>query len=259
MDFLNRFSLAGKTALITGAEHIYGEEIAFGLKQAGANVCLAGADVTRLNEIAKAIGGASVIEYHQRTEEAAKELAKKVEETVGVPDTFFENNSDQRLEGWNGHSFEEIYDNLQVTQTGMILTVKHIGMLMAKKKAGSVVFVTDVAALVGEDVQNFNEAPESFDHGFALTHGYVRGFYVNYARQAAGYLGENNIRCNAIAYGAKEGTVVEGYAARVIKHSHLKRLLTADDIQGIAVFLASDASQFITGTTIPVDGGYTAK
>lgn len=259
MEYLNRFSLAGKTALITGAEHIYGSEIALGLKQAGANVCLAGADMKKLNEIAELIGGASVIAYHQRTEDAAKALAEQVEKTVGIPDVFFENNSDQRLEGWNGHSFEEIYDNLQVTQTGMILTVKHIGLLMAKKQAGSVVFVTDVAALVGEDVQNFNEAPEAFDHGFALTHGYVRGFYVNYARQAAGYLGENGIRCNAIAFGAQAGSVADGYAERVIKHSHLKRLLTADDISGIAVFLASDASEFITGTTIPVDGGYTAK
>ena len=178
---------------------------------------------------------------------------------MGAPDAFFENNSDQRLDGWNGHSFEEIYDNLSVTQTGMILTVKHIGMLMAKKGAGSVVFVSDCAALVGEDVHNFTEAPEAFDHGFALNYGFVRGSYVNYARQAAGYLGENGIRCNCVAFGPLEGSVPAGYAARVVKHSQLKRTLTAEDVKGIATFLASDASAFITGATIPVDGGYSAK
>lgn len=255
---LRKFSIEGKTALINGAAHTYGAEIAEGLRSAGAKVFLAGADKAELDRLQKQTQANGVIVYSQRTEADAEAFAAEVERVMGVPDIFVENSAHVLLTGWK-HTFEEIYDNFSVTQTGMILTVKHIGMLMAKKGAGSVIFVSDYAALVGADAHNYDEAQEMLDTGFSLNYGFVSGCYVNYARQAAGYLGENGIRCNCIAFSPMAKDVQPGFAERYIKHSHLKRSITAEDIQAAAVFLGSDASGFITGTTIPVDGGYTAK
>jgi len=255
---MRQFSLTGKTALITGAAYGYGPEIAAGLRDAGARVFLAGDDPAALEALRQSVGADGAFVYHQRTEAAAEAFAAEVERVAGVPDIFVENGSHLILPGWR-HSFEEIYENFSVTQTGLMLTVKHIGMLMAKKGAGSVIFVSDYAALVGVDAQNYTDAPGMLDSGFSLNYGFIKGCYVNYARQAAGYLGENGIRCNCVAYSPMEKDVEPGFAERFVKHSHIKRMISADDVQSIAVFLAGDASGFITGAVIPVDGGYTAK
>jgi NAD(P)-dependent dehydrogenase (short-subunit alcohol dehydrogenase family) len=140
-----------------------------------------------------------------------------------------------------------------------MLTVKHLGLIMAAQGFGSMIFVSDYAALVGFDRQNYINTPEKFEQDFSLNYGFVKGSYVNYVRQAAGYLGEHNARCNCIAYAPLAENVPEGFSKAFIRHSHLKRLATARDIKAAVVFLASDASAYITGITLPVDGGYTAK
>ncbi len=259
----NLFSLKGKNALISSPEFVYGGEIAAGLYEAGAKVWFCGEDTDALRSAAgklEAIGGRveGLIEYHQSNEENAVALAREVREKMGTLDIFVENGSNVLLKGWV-HSFDEIYKHLKRTQLGLMLTVKHLGTIMAEQGFGSVIFVSDYAALVGCDVQNYADAPEKFDEDFSLDYGFVKGSYVNYARQAAGYLGEHGARCNCIAYAPMENAVPQGFANAFIKHSHLKRLAAPADIKAAAVFLASDASAYITGITMPVDGGYTAK
>ncbi len=259
----NQFSLKGKNALISSPEYVYGVEIAAGLYEAGAKVWFCGSNMDALRDAAQKLeksGGRveGLIEYHQLDEKNAISLAGEVREKLGTLDIFVDNGSNVLLKGWV-HTFEEIYDNLKRTQLGLMLTVKHLGMLMAEQGSGSVIFVSDYAALVGCDVQNYVDAPEKFDEDFSLDYGFVKGSYVNYARQAAGYLGEHDVRCNCIAYAPLENTVPLGFADSFIKHSHIKRLATPGDIKAAAVFLASDASSYITGITLPVDGGYTAK
>ena len=117
----------------------------------------------------------------------------------------------------------------------------------------------DYAALAGCDVNLYDDAPEQMAADYSLTYGFVRGSLVNYTRQAAGYLGEHQVRCNCIAFAPAQGSVSQGFADAFTRHAHLKRLTTAADIRGAVVFLASDASAYVTGVTLPVDGGYTAK
>jgi NAD(P)-dependent dehydrogenase (short-subunit alcohol dehydrogenase family) len=263
MERKNPFSLAGKKALIAFPEAPYGAEIAQGLLEAGAEVFLCGAELTALKAVAKVLKQAGcqvswLLEYRPGTEAAAAELAAKAKSAMGQIDIFAYIDPGIALKGWD-HGFQEISDNLHVTQTGLMLTVKHIGMAMAEQGAGSVLFVSDYAALVGCDAHNYDEAPEAFDEAFSIDYGFVKGSYVNYARQAAGYLGEHNIRCNCIACTPLAGKMPAGFEQAFIRHSHLKRMASPGDVKAAAVFLASDASAYITGVTLPVDGGYTAK
>ncbi|NLJ41275.1 MAG: SDR family oxidoreductase [Clostridiales bacterium] len=263
MNVLDGFSLKDKNALIYSPQYVYGEEIALGLCEAGADVWFCGEDTNTLQALADKMTAAGnriqgVIPYKQGSEEDAKGLSKEVLEKMGTLDIFVDNGSNVFLKGWV-HEFDAIYENLKRTQLGLMLTVKHLGMIMADQGFGSIIFVTDYAALVGCDVWNYAESSEKFDEDFSLDYGFVKGSYVNYARQAAGYLGEHNARCNCIAYAPPGGSVPEGFSKAFIRHSHLKRLATGQDIKSAAVFLASDASSYITGITLPVDGGYTAK
>jgi len=263
MNILDKFSLKGKSALIVCPEYLYGREIAEGLISAGASVYFAGPDTDKMQSVSKSLeeAGAKVsgcFEYQPGTEAAAKELAAKVKKELPSLDILVENSSGLHLKGWR-HTYEEIYGNLQITQLGLMLTVKNLGEIMADQGHGSVLLVSDYAALVGCDPQNYKDCPEYMDEDFSLDYGFVKGSYVNYARQAAGYLGDHGCRCNCIAYGPLAGNRSEAFESAFIRHSHIKRLANAEDVASAAVFLGSDAAEFVTGITMAVDGGYTAK
>jgi NAD(P)-dependent dehydrogenase (short-subunit alcohol dehydrogenase family) len=86
---------------------------------------------------------------------------------------------------------------------------------------------------------------------------FTAGGYVNYARQAASYLGQFNVRVNTICTAPLNSPA--GYARAFSLRTTLHRNARGDDIKGLVVYLASDASSFLPGTTIPLDGGYFAK
>ena len=258
MSILERFSLQGKNALLYAPDDVYGTDIAKGLAEAGAKVWLCGDDATYLEAVAKECGAEGVFEYHAGTKSEADRLGEFIRGTMGKIDVFVENGSHNQLNGWF-RPYEEIIKNFAVTQRGLMLTVQTVGEIMAEQKNGSVIFITDYAALVGCDVNNYTGCPEEMEKDFSATYGFIKGSYVNYARQAAGFLGDSGCRCNAIAFSPKENTKPAAFEEAYIKHSHIRRMAKTEDIQDIVIFLASDASQYITGTTIAVDGGYTAK
>lgn len=245
------FSLQGKNALVVGAEHIYGAEIIAGLAAAGARVWAAGT--------VPVAGAEDTFIYDHANADSADALAAWATEKMGCVDVLVENILNmQTAPGWD-HSFAALNDEAQIAMGGMILTVQAIGRLMAAQGHGSVILTTDYGALVGYDPQNYLDCPEQADNDFSLLRGYIKGSCVNYARQASGYLGENGCRCNVLAFAPMAGKQPAAFDEAYISHSQIKRLITAEDIAHAVTFLASDASAFITGVTLPVDGGYTAK
>ena len=258
MGILDRFSLNGKKALVYSPEYVYGADIAEGFVEAGAQVWLCGKDEAKLQEIAKKVGAAGYFAYNQGTKADADKLSDFIRNTMGSIDVYVDNGSQDNMIGWF-HSYQEIMDNFAVTQRGLMLTVQAVGIIMAEQKRGSIIFVSDYAALVGCDVHNYDGCPEEMAKDFSVDYGYVKGSYVNYARQTAGFLGDAGCRCNTIAFAPMEGIKPAAFEEAFIKHSHIRRMAKSQDVKDIAIFLASDASSYITGTTIPVDGGYTAK
>lgn len=252
-NLLTSFSLAGKNALVVGGEHPYGAELIAGLRAAGARVWTAGATPV------DGVESEGFFPYRHTDADEADALSAWAKSEMGSVDVLVENvlNMDT-ASGWS-HDFDSINAQAQTTMGGMILTVQAIGRLMAAQGHGSVILSTDYGALVGYDPHNYDGCPELYERDFSLLRGYVRGSCVNYARQAAGYLGEYGCRCNALAFAPMAGKQPKSFEDAFAAHSQIKRLATAEDIAAAVTFLASDASAYVTGITLPVDGGYTAK
>jgi len=253
MNILDSFSLAGKHALVTCPEHAYGIEMTQGLMAAGAKVWLAGGQPVDL------AGAEGFFPYFHTDADEAGRLVDFIRTEMGHIDVLVENvlNMDT-APGWS-HDFASINAQAQTAMKGMMVTVQAVGRLMAEQGCGSVILTTDYGALVGYDPYNYTNCPEQYDRDFSLVRGFIKGSCVNYARQTSNYLAEHGCRCNCIAFGPMAGKQPEAFEQAFIRHSQVKRLAEPEDIARAVVFLASDASAFITGHTLPVDGGYTAK
>lgn len=255
-NLMNSFSLEGKNALVVCPERRYGVELVKGFSAAGAKVWLAGEYSDCYEEMNLPIEG--ILTYIPGTEEQANELLRSVKAEMGHVDILVENSVMNTIDGWEQTS-EQICDQLEKTHLATMLNVQKIGSLMAEQENGSVLLISDYGALVGYDTQNYKECLSFKEKDFSLVRSFIQGGFVNYARQAAGYLGEHGCRCNCIAYGPLANTTERAFEEAYKRHSHIKRLATEEEIAAAAVFLSSDAASYITGITMAVDGGYSAK
>lgn len=248
---LDHFSLHGKKALVVCPENPYGRQIVEGLISGFAEVWLAG-DPMLMPDLPVA----GKIPYIHGDAASAARLEETVRQQMGKLDILVENGLHTGVSGWE-QDFETIFSQLEKTHLGLMLTVQALGHILAEQGSGSVILVTDYGALVGYDPQNYPDGAQAED--FSLTKGFIKGAAVNYARQASNYLAEHGCRCNTVAFSPLAGSKTPAFEAQFVRHSQVKRMLQPQDIAHAIVFLASDASAFITGITLPVDGGYTAK
>lgn len=262
MKILDNFALTGKVALLTGPEGPYGKAIAFALCEAGARLFMASRHMPEANAVAAELKAAGydvpVIEYDCTCEESITQMRDAVVNAAGRIDVFVDNNTNDFTTGWNA-PIEEIAEVLRAYEMGTIVTTKLVGDVMAKQKSGSIIYISSVYGCVGPYTSAFFEDPEDMDWAYSIDRAYIKGSFPNYCRQVASYLGQYGARANTLCPAPLPEGLSENFKKHFCIHNTLRRMPGEDDIKGAVVFLASDASAYVTGVTIPVDGGYVAK
>lgn len=254
---LDLFDLTGKTALVTGAGSGIGRAYANGLAEAGATVACVDIDGDRASETAEALPTDAIAVTADVSDES--EIADAVERTVrefdGLDTVIPNAGIAGSLDPIETHDRGDWQDVIDVNLTGVFLTAREgARQLVDQGNGGTIISTASIYGFVG-----------SFD-GRSPGYTAAKGGVVNLTHEMAVSLSRYDIRVNAIAPGFVETGMFGGHDlsedemaelnSEIRERTLLGRLARPEEFRGIVVYLASDASSYVTGQTIPVDGGW---
>jgi NAD(P)-dependent dehydrogenase (short-subunit alcohol dehydrogenase family) len=253
------FSLEGRVVIVTGAAGLYGRPISEALAAAGATVVLAARGVDAVEAFAADLRtmGHSAIGHRLDQADAASvdRLCEDVLERLGRIDVLVNNavhRSGTDFFGTGGEDFEATH---RVNGSGLFRLTQRCAGAMARAGSGSIINVSSIYGAVGPDFTIYADTAMTNAPSYA----YDKGGMIAFSRYLATCLGPQGIRSNCLVPGGLETDQDERFIAAYCGRTPLRRMAETDDIKGPVLFLASDASRYVTGVTLPVDGGWTAQ
>ncbi len=248
------FNLTGKTAIVTGGSRGIGKEMAEGLAEAGANLMLCARRAEWLDEtVAEFRANNYNVEGNLCDVSKVEDIQAVVDKTVnkfGKIDILINNAGiswgampeDMPLAKW-----QQVLD---VNLTGCFLFAQAVGREMLKNKSGSIINIASISGIT-------SSANGPFYAGYAAS----KAGLIGLTRELAASWGRKGIRVNAIAPGFFHSrladAVIDIYERSIQENNVIPRIGEEGELKGAVVFLASDASSYVTGQTIVVDGGMT--
>lgn len=261
MHVLDMFKLNGKVALITGGYGLYGSQLTLALAEAGATVITASRSLEKNEECAKALRekGYDVYaeSYDQGDEESILALRERILEAFGKVDILVNNSVLRCVQGFDD-DIENFEKSMRVNGTGLFMISRAFGNVMAQQGCGCIINIGSYMGSLGVNQTLYEESPE-INSIKVPDYYFHKGGMHNLTRLLAGYYGPKGVRCNCLALGGLFNGQPEAFVKQYEKATFLGRMAYEEDIKGILVYLASDASAYMTGAVIPVDGGYSAK
>ncbi len=263
MNAIEMFSLKGKVALITGGRAMYGWSCSQALVDAGAKLYLASHSMSSAEEAAASLrshgGDVTMIEFNQEDPASIKRMVDEVVEKEGCIDVFV-NASRIIPRGGIGWMQDEtaLEMSVRINSAGFLYMTMLVGEQMIIKRSGSIINFGSLMGLIGIEKHNYDGEPAmragAHGHDYTLN----KSGITSWTRHAASYYGRFGVRINTLCPGGlRSDRTPLVFSQNYSRHTQLGRLAESDDIKGILLLLASDASQYLTGLSIPVDGGYT--
>jgi len=255
------FSLEGKVALLSGGAGKYGRQIVAALAEAGADTYIASRNVAALEEVAREHQekGEKVTALPLDLENEASILALRdtVLERAGTVDVLV-NNAVLRVTGKWDDPLEDFDRSWRINVSGLHAITRIMGKVMVEKGTGSIINIGSMMGVTGLEHHNYDGT--EMNSGWSPEYFLHKGGMVNYTRFCGSYFGRSGVRCNCVNPGGlKSPEQPEQFVKNYSDRTQLGRLANDSDLKGAIVFLASEASAYVTGAIIPVDGGYTAK
>jgi 2-deoxy-D-gluconate 3-dehydrogenase len=253
---MSMFSLKGKVAIVTGGNGGIGLGIARGLASVGASIAIAARNAQKTAKAAESIRadyGAKVLglEVDVRRENQVESMAEKTLKAYGQIDVLVNNagiNIRKLPQDLSSAEYDEV---LEVNLRSAFLCSKAVYPAMKGARGGKIINIGSMTSLFGG--------------AKLMAYGTSKGGIVAMTRALAVAWAPDNIQVNAILPGwidtdltRRARVELEGLNERVLARTPVGRWGTPNDLQGTAIFLATAASDFVTGVALPVDGGYSA-
>ncbi|MBU6368914.1 MAG: glucose 1-dehydrogenase [Burkholderiales bacterium] len=250
------FDLSGKVAIVTGGNGGIGLGMAQGLAAAGATVVIAGRNHHKNSEAVAAVqsqgGQAHAVAVDVMQQASCEQMVQSTLQAYGRVDILVNNAGMNIRKPPQSYALAEWNEVMQTNLTSAFVCSQAVYGAFEKNQAGKIINIGSMMSLFGAS--------------FATPYAASKGGMVQMTKALACAWAAQNIQVNAILPGwidtdlTRQARVdVQGLHDRVLERTPAKRWGVPNDFAGIAVFLASSASDFITGAAIPVDGGYSVQ
>lgn len=269
---LKKFDMSGKTAVITGAAGLLGKQFALALAQAGAKVVLAdlNAQAAEANALWLREQGLKAISVGVDVTDpvSVQAMVQSALEAFGSVDVLINsaaldpkfdpaNVGSQGANAFETYSLDAWRQALDVNLTGTFLATQAVVRQMLTQGQGVVVNICSTYGLAGPD-QRLYERPDGSRSFKPAYYSVTKAGVLGFTRYLAAYYAGKNIRVNALTpggvYNGHDEVFTSQYSARTV----LGRMANIDEMSAAMLFLCSDASSYMTGSNLVVDGGWTA-
>ena len=270
------FDLKGRVAVVTGGCGMLGRKHADTIAEAGGHPVLVDLDKKQVTSAARQLAGHFGVDAMGITADITqpkevKEMVEKILQRFRRIDILI-NNAAMTVKGGgvNSKRYFALFEDypldlwekaLDINLTGTFLCTQGVGKVMVKQKRGVIVNIASTAGVVGPDHRIYQgvKSPYSGEpFNTPISYSTTKAGIINFTRYLATYWADKNIRVNTLSpggvYDGHDGTFVKNYSYRV----PLGRMADRDEYKGAILFLVSDASSYMTGANLIVDGGWTA-
>ena len=269
MNTLELFSLKNKVAIVTGALGLIGKNHCSALSEAGANVVVCDLDENKCKEFAFSLSTKSIgVGVDITNKSSIENLRDKTLNEFGKIDILINNAAiNDMFENPQAAAEQSMFENypldmwqksLDVNVTGTFLCSQIIGNEMAKGGKGSIINVASTYGLVGPDQSIYKKPDDTQSFYKSPAYPATKGAIVNFTRFLATYWGNKGVRINTLTPGGVENNQDEYFVNNYSAKTPLGRMAFPTDYKGAIIFLSSDASSYMTGANLIVDGGWTA-
>ena len=268
-SIIDLFNLKNKVIILTGSAGVLGTEFAHTLSAAGANLVLVDINCDGNKKLETSLtkkystnpkSYCVDISDPKEIKKLSFAILKKYKKIDGLINNAFLNHSvlqtksgSPKLENFSLKNWEQsILSNL----TSVFLCSQEFGTIMAKQKSGVIVNISSIYGLVGPDQRIYGKSKINAPISYAAT----KGSIVNLTKYLATYWHNQNIRVNTLSLGGVENKkyqskeFIKNYSQKTV----LGRMAKKSDYNGAILFLLSDASSYMTGSNLIVDGGWTS-
>jgi NAD(P)-dependent dehydrogenase (short-subunit alcohol dehydrogenase family) len=262
------FTLEGKVAVVTGAAGLLGREHSRALAAAGAHVVLADLDLLACRREAREVPGSLPVELDVASPDSVRAARDEVLRRLGridvlvnnaaVDDKFESAESAAELSTFESYPVELFRRSLEINVTGTFLCSQILGSTMAARGTGSIINIASTYGVVAPD-QSLYRRPDG-TQAFYKSAAYPtsKGAVLQFTRFLAAYWGSRGVRVNALSPGGVQHAQESHFVVEYSRRTPLGRMARSSDYRGALVFLASEASAYMTGANLVVDGGWTA-
>ena len=252
-DHAERFDVSGKVAIVTGASSGFGEHFARVLAANGARVVAVARRAERLEALAGELDGITAAACDVSDDAACEALVESVVADHGTVDILVNNAGLSDSQPAIDEPMDDFRYTMDVNLNACFLLSKLVAHPMRDRNWGSIINIASVHGLVGSAPNN------------QAAYSASKAALINLTRELALQWTRHGIRVNAIAPGYFETELTEGMIADesgsnwINRNTPMRRPGRLDELEGPLLLLASDAGSYITGQTIVVDGGWTAR
>lgn len=261
MIFPEKFQITNKVAVVTGGAGLIGKSLCLALAEAGAKVYIAEVDDERGKELCTEMKNNGLNADFVKVDITNESLIESAIFEVINKDKKIDiwiNNAYPRTSDW-GNKFEDISSdslrrNVDMHMNGYFICCQKVLKEMGKRGTGVLLNMGSHYGVLGPNFSVYEGTQMTMPAAYSL----IKGGIVNFSRYLATYYAPYNIRVNAICPGGIFNNQDPKFVERYKKLTPLNRMANPEDIAGAVLFLCSDASAYITGQVIMVDGGLSA-